>query len=87
MSEFEIPSPPRWEPIFDIASPIVVNVPTVVIDFANEDDNRMNAIRLSAYYKWVDAGCPNGRHDEFWLEAENEWEQGYVYLTDDSLIA
>lgn len=30
-------------------------------------------IRNLAYYKWLDAGQPNGRDIEFWTEAEKEY--------------
>jgi hypothetical protein len=29
-------------------------------------------IRERAYFKWLEAGCPDGRSDEFWLSAEGE---------------
>lgn len=29
-------------------------------------------IRELAYQKWENAGCPEGRAEEFWLEAERE---------------
>lgn len=29
-------------------------------------------IRERAYFKWLEAGCPDGREDEFWLSAERE---------------
>lgn len=32
-----------------------------------------NEIRLRAYFNWLDAGCPQGRDVEFWLDAEREW--------------
>jgi hypothetical protein len=28
-----------------------------------------------AYFKWLDAGCPEGMDVDFWLEAEKEFEQ------------
>lgn len=30
-------------------------------------------IRLAAYYKWLQAGTPEGRHLEFWCAAEAEF--------------
>lgn len=30
-------------------------------------------IRLAAYYKWLQAGKPDGRHLEFWCAAEQEF--------------
>lgn len=29
-------------------------------------------IRERAYFMWLEAGCPDGRDDEFWLSAERE---------------
>jgi hypothetical protein len=31
------------------------------------------AVRTSAYYGWLNAGCPDGRQLDFWLLAEREW--------------
>jgi hypothetical protein len=36
-----------------------------------------NAIKRSAYFKWIAAGRPAHRSLEFWLEAEREWIEGY----------
>jgi hypothetical protein len=33
----------------------------------------MNEVQELAYYKWEQAGCPDGRDLEFWLEAEEEF--------------
>jgi hypothetical protein len=36
-------------------------------------------VQRHAYFKWLDAGCPEGRQLEFWGEAEREWiERDYV---------
>jgi hypothetical protein len=32
-----------------------------------------DAIRTSAYFKWIEAGMPPGDGVKFWLEAENEF--------------
>ena len=29
-----------------------------------------NEVSLSAYLDWLQAGCPNGRDEEFWFGAE-----------------
>ena len=35
------------------------------------DDRPSNeAVRVQAYNLWQEAGCPDGRHVEFWLSAE-----------------
>lgn len=31
------------------------------------------SIKKSAYYKWLEAGCPNGKDIDFWLEAEKNY--------------
>ena len=52
-------------------------------------------VQLAAYFKWRDAGCPEGKKQHFWCEAELEWIE-YFYVpdrystngeTDDSLVA
>lgn len=36
-------------------------------------------VQRQAYFKWLDAGCPQGREFDFWREAEREWiEHSYV---------
>ena len=46
-------------------------------------------VQLAAYFKWRDAGCPDGSELDFWREAELEWmEYFYVpdrYATEDEL--
>lgn len=37
-----------------------------------------DAIRVLAYLKWNDAGRPDGRDEEFWLEAEKEFYEYYL---------
>ena len=32
-------------------------------------------VRERAYYLWIDAGCPEGRADEFWFAAEDQLRQ------------
>jgi hypothetical protein len=34
---------------------------------------RENRIRELAYYKWLDAGCPDDQDMDFWLQAEMEY--------------
>lgn len=34
-----------------------------------------NRIRTAAYYKWLNAGSPEGDGIQFWLEAEKELNQ------------
>ena len=38
-------------------------------------DDREELIRRRAHVLWQDAGEPEGRHDEFWFQAENEIER------------
>lgn len=35
------------------------------------------AVEKMAYYNWQAAGCPEGRGDEFWAQAEREWIERY----------
>ena len=35
-------------------------------------------IRTAAYYKWQAAGQPSGRDQEFWLEAEREYQRTFI---------
>ncbi len=32
-------------------------------------------IRMRAYFKWQEAGCPSGDGSEFWLAAESDYEE------------
>jgi len=34
--------------------------------------NREEVARM-AYFKWLDAGCPHGKDQEFWYRAETEY--------------
>jgi hypothetical protein len=34
-------------------------------------------IREAAYYKWQEAGCPDGFDDHFWVQAEREIRDAY----------
>jgi hypothetical protein len=44
-----------------------------------ELDRARDAVRTMAYFKWLDAGCPDGGQSEFWLKAQREWiERCYV---------
>lgn len=36
-------------------------------------------VRQMAYFKWKNAGCPDGRSQRFWSEAELEWIE-YFYV-------
>ena len=38
--------------------------------------DRMKYISDRAYYLWEQAGRPDGREQEFWLQAEAEYEHG-----------
>jgi hypothetical protein len=38
-------------------------------------DSTNHDIATAAYYQWVNAGCPAGRDQEFWLKAETELKQ------------
>jgi hypothetical protein len=40
----------------------------------------VQCVREAAYYLWQNAGCPHGRDQEFWLEAEREI---YGYTSDE----
>lgn len=40
---------------------------------AEEMDASKEAVQKMAYFKWLDAGCPDGGQLEFWLYAEREW--------------
>jgi hypothetical protein len=38
----------------------------------NDPGSLRDSIQQLAYYKWKQAGCPEGQDDRFWLEAEQE---------------
>ncbi len=40
---------------------------------AAQQRNAERLVRERAYFLWEDAGCPNGRDVEFWLEAERRF--------------
>jgi hypothetical protein len=40
-------------------------------------------IRKMAYFKWLAAGCPEGKDAEFWRAAEHEWIE-FQYVPDRS---
>jgi hypothetical protein len=40
------------------------------------EDHRYEDIKTRAWLKWNDAGCPPGDGVEFWLAAEQEYEEG-----------
>ncbi len=42
--------------------------------YVNQNTNRKNRIRELAYYKWLEAGKPNGDGLNFWTQAEAEYE-------------
>ncbi len=44
-----------------------------------EYSTAIEQVRLMAYYKWLDAGSPEGQ--DFWREAELEWIE-YCYVPD-----
>jgi hypothetical protein len=44
------------------------NEPTLVVSF----EGIRQQIRELAYGKWEEAGCPEGRDEEFWVSAERE---------------
>ena len=46
--------------------------------FKEFDTERTEEIRLDAYYRWEQAGKPDNRELEFWLMAEQKWEQDYI---------
>ena len=39
------------------------------------------AIQEMAYFKWLEAGCPDDGTLKFWLDAEKEWVE-YCYVPD-----
>ena len=39
---------------------------------SNSDADRRKRVSDRAYQAWLDAGCPEGRADEHWYEAEKE---------------
>lgn len=47
----------------------------------DELDEAKAQVEEAAYFKWLDAGCPQGVADEIWQEAELEWIE-YCYVPD-----
>ena len=43
---------------------------------ADASGDRADEVRLLAYRKWQEAGCPGGEGVEFWLAAEAELLRG-----------
>ncbi len=43
-----------------------------VCDDARQFHSQRKKIEKSAYFKWRNAGCPQGDGKEFWLSAEQE---------------
>ncbi len=39
------------------------------------DQDREEAIRVRAYWLWVEDGQPEGGAESFWQRAEREWEE------------
>jgi hypothetical protein len=39
----------------------------------NCQKRRHEEVSTLAYFKWQEAGCPEGRDHDFWVEAEQEW--------------
>lgn len=35
----------------------------------DEDETFLEAVRRTAYFLWEQDGCPDGRHDEYYLRA------------------
>lgn len=40
---------------------------------ADYGKRKLDKIKETAYFKWLDSGCPAGKDGEFWEEAEKEW--------------
>jgi hypothetical protein len=38
-----------------------------------DENSKDEQIRTAAYYKWLEAGKPDGRHLDFWCAAEQEF--------------
>ncbi len=41
-------------------------------------------VRTRAYFLWLEAGCPEGREDEFWAQAEGELAPELMDVADHS---
>lgn len=61
----------------DLPNTITVKTP---IDF-NYGIGYNEAIKELSYYKWENAGRPEGRSEEFWVEAEKEYFSTAPYYT------
>jgi hypothetical protein len=48
--------------------------PKTVCSVAHADNNRENAIRLSAYLQWEAEGCPGDSAWDYWLDAEEAFD-------------
>jgi len=44
------------------------------------DTSREWWVAVAAYYKWIEAGQPEGRQDEFWFAAERDYEAWLVAI-------
>jgi len=40
-------------------------------------NDQVEMVRLLAYQLWENAGCPEGRHDDFWFEAEAQIRRAF----------
>jgi len=44
----------------------------VTSEGTQQDQADMDSIRLAAYYRWENAGKPEGKCLKFWIESEND---------------
>jgi len=52
-----------------------LEIPPDKLQMCRDDISRM------AYFKWIAAGCPQGRDVDFWTDAEREWVE-FKYVPD-----